>query len=218
MNRPAAGVASIDEAKEFLARRPDIEAIDIVLTDCHGIGRGKSIRRHELVALYRSGRGMPASLFAQDVAGDDVEDALTLFDEGGGDERCWPIPGTLGALPATGRGVAWVSMYTPNGHPLEVEPRHALARQMSRAQATGYAPMGAMELEFYLVDRERDARGRAQPARYALTGRRSFNRNTMSVDELDEMAPFFDAVKRAEWRRLALEVTEAEWDLYGFTV
>ncbi|MFN3606362.1 MAG: glutamine synthetase, partial [Cypionkella sp.] len=32
------------------------------------------------------------------------------------------------------------------------------------------------------------------PARYPLTGRRSLNTNTMSVDELDEMSPFFDAV------------------------
>ncbi len=49
------------EAQAFLDRYPDLP-IDIILTDSHGIGRGKTIRRHELAGLYTSGRGMPASL------------------------------------------------------------------------------------------------------------------------------------------------------------
>ena len=44
--------AMLSEAEAFLAKWPDLEAIDIVLTDAHGIGRGKIIRRHELTALY----------------------------------------------------------------------------------------------------------------------------------------------------------------------
>lgn len=186
--------SDLDEAKAFLARHPDLKAIDIILTDYHGIGRGKTIRRHELEALYGAGRGMPASLFGQDVAGDDVEESGLILTDGGGDQVCWPIPGTLGLMPATGRGQVLVSMYGADGTPLAVEPRHALGRQVARARAAGFEPMGALELEFYLVDRERDAGGRYQPARYALTGRRSLATNTMSVDELDEMSPLFDAI------------------------
>lgn len=185
--------AALSDATEFLARHPDVEAIDVLMIDCHGIGRGKIIRRHELESLFTSGRGMPASMFAQDVAGDDVE-GTGLLGDGGGDHRCWPVPGSLGLLPATGRGQVLVSLYTLDGTPFAAEPRHALVRQADRAKAAGYQPMGALELEFYLVDRERDAQGRVQPARYPLTGRRSFNTNTMSVDELDEMSPFFDAI------------------------
>ena len=58
----------------------------------------------------------------------------------------------------------------------------------------GLTAMGALELEFYLVDKERDARGRPQPACAPMTGRRLAGTNCMSVDELDEMSPFFDAV------------------------
>lgn len=184
--------SQLQEAHDFLARHPEVEAVDIVLTDAHGIGRGKIIRRHELESLYTSGRGMPASLFAQDISGDDVEGALATQDDGGGDSRCWPIPGTLGLIPATGRGVVLVSMHTD--HPQPADPRNLLMAQISRAEAMGFTPMGAMELEFYLVDRERDAKGAVQPARYPLTGRQSHATNTMSVDELDEMSPFFDAV------------------------
>lgn len=186
--------ASLDEAKAFLTTYPDIQAIDIVMTDCHGIGRGKIIRRHELESLYTSGRGMPSSLFGQDIAGDDVDDTGLVLIDGGGDKRCWPLPGTLGMLPHTGRGQVLLSMYEDDGAPFDAEPRTALLRQTERANKAGYTPMGAFELEFYLIDRERDANGKFQPARYTLTKRRPLNRNTMSVDELDEMSPLFDTI------------------------
>ena len=186
--------ADLAEVRAFLARHPDVEAIDIVLTDAHGIGRGKIIRRHELEGLFTAGRGMPASLFAQDVEGDDVEGALSTQNDGGGDSRCWPVPGTLGLLPATGRGLVLVAMYDAAGGPHPSDPRHAMMAGVARARSARFVPMAAMELEFYLVDRDRDAAGQMQPARYALTSRRSGASNTMSVDELDEMSPFFEAV------------------------
>lgn len=179
------------EATDFLDRYPEVAAVDIVLTDAHGIGRGKMIRRHELAALFTDGRGMPASLFAQDVSGDDV--AAALAPDGGGDSRVWPVAGTLGLNPATGRGVVLVTMFDSNGaHPSD--PRGAMMAQIARAKAAGFHPMGAMELEFYLLDKNRDDQGRVQPARYPLTGRASHQTQTMSVDELDEMSPFFEAV------------------------
>jgi len=194
MNMPSPSGSILTEATDFLSRYPDVEGIDILMTDCHGIGRGKLIRRHELESLYASGRGMPSSLFGQDVAGDDVDGTGVVLVDGGGDKRCWPLAGTLGYLPLLNRGQVLVSMYEADGGPFAAEPRHALVRQVERARAAGMAPMGAFELEFYLVDRERDGKGRHQPARYALTGRRSLARNTMSVDELDEMSPLFDAI------------------------
>lgn len=209
------------EAEAFLARYPDVDGIDIILSDCHGIGRGKTIRRHELAGLFTSGRGMPASLFAQDVAGDDVEGTGLVLTDGGGDMRCWPVPGTLGRLPSAGRGQVLVSMYDAEGAPFEVEPRHALVRHIHAAKALGFQPMGALELEFYLVDRERDGHGRVQPARYPLTGRRPGATHTMSVDELDEMSPFFDAVYAgAEELGVPLETVISEYAMgqYEFTL
>ncbi len=206
------GGATLAEAQAFLAQHPGVEAVDIVLTDAHGIGRGKSIRRHELESLFTVGRGIPASMFAQDVAGDDVADTGLVLDDGGGDHRCWPIAGTLGFMPSTGRGQVLISMYNPDGTGFAAEPRHAMVAQVERARALGFEPMGALEVEFYLVDRERDAQGRVQPARYPLTGRRSLNTNTMSVDELDEMSPFFDAVyEGAKTLDLPLEALISEY-------
>ncbi|MFN6976585.1 MAG: glutamine synthetase family protein [Gemmobacter sp.] len=186
--------AAPEEAAAFLAAHPDVGAIDIVLGDLHGIGRGKIIRRHELADLFARGRGMPASLFAQDVSGDDVSAAIATMDDGGGDSHCWPVPQTLGLQPASGRGLVLLGMETSQGAPSPYDPRHAMMAQIGRAASMGLAPLGAFELEFYLVDRLRDSAGRPQPACAPLSGRRLSSTNCMSVDELDEMAPFFDAV------------------------
>jgi len=186
--------APLSDATAFLAAYPGVQAIDIVLSDLHGVGRGKIIRRHELESLFTSGRGMPASLFAQDVSGHDVDAAIAMMQDGGGDSRCWPVPHTLGYQTATGRGVVLLQMEGADGAPCPLDPRNALLAQIARAQAMGFAPMGALELEFYLVDKDRDAEGRPQPARAPMTGRRLSGTNCMSVDELDEMAPFFDAI------------------------
>ncbi|MGP9791156.1 glutamine synthetase family protein [Roseinatronobacter sp. NSM] len=189
--------APLSEAQDFLDAWPDVQAIDIVLSDLHAIGRGKTIRRHELQSLFQSGRGMPASLFAQDVSGHDIGAAIALMDDGGGDSRCWPVPNTLGYQVANGRGLVLLQMETPAGDPSPLDPRNAMMRQIARADAMGYRPMGAFELEFYLVDKDRDAGGKPQPARAALTRRRLSGTNCMSVDELDEMSPFFEAVYEA---------------------
>ncbi len=221
MSQLPPNAAKLGEAQAFLAKYPDVQAIDIVLTDAHGIGRGKSVRRHELESLFAAGRGIPASMFAQDVAGDDVEGTGLVITDGGGDLRCFPIAGSLGFMPSTGRGQVLISMYNADGTGFAHEPRHALLRQIERAQALGYTPMGALEVEFYLIDRERGPNGEKQPARYPLTGRRSLNTNTMSVDELDEMSPFFDAVyEGAKHLDLPLEALISEYSVgqYELTI
>jgi glutamine synthetase len=197
VNTPSPTGATLNEAAAFLTKYPQVQAIDVVLTDCHGIGRGKVIRRHELEALYRSGRAIPIAMFGQDVAGDDVDGTGLILTDGGGDRCCWPIPGTLGLLPHTSRGQVLVTMYERDGKAFDADPRDALVRQVARARRADYVPVGAFELEFYLLDQERDQQGHRQPARYALTERRPSLRNTMSVDELDEMSPLFDTIYHA---------------------
>ena len=98
---PSPARAALAEAKAFLATYPDVQAIDIVLSDLHGVGRGKIIRRHELESLFTAGRGMPASLFAQDVSGHDIAGAIAVRADGGGDSRC-PIRWAIRRRPGAG--------------------------------------------------------------------------------------------------------------------
>lgn len=61
--------ATVAEAEAFLQKHPEIEAFDIVLHDSNGVGRGKIIRRNELIPFYTSGRHMPVSVMGLDICG-----------------------------------------------------------------------------------------------------------------------------------------------------
>jgi glutamine synthetase len=167
--------ASLEEATDFLAAHPEIEAIDIVLLDSNGIGRGKIIRRHELEALYSSGRHLPISILGLDVVGEDVDETGLIWDTGDGDLRAWPVPGSLVAQHGTqpARGELLLSQYHLDGTPMLSDPRHALRGQIDAMAAIGLHPVAALELEFFLLDPERDSEGHVQPARDVLDGRRS---------------------------------------------
>lgn len=184
------------EAEAFLAAHPEIEAFDIVLHDSNGIGRGKIIRRHELLSIYKSGRHMPISILGLDICGEDVHETGLIWDQGDGDRRAWPIPGTLVPLTGTNppRGEVLMSLYNLDGSPMTSDPRHALARQAEALAAEGLFPAAAFELEFFLLANERDARGKMVPARDVLDGRANSKTDVYSVDQLHGMLPLFNDI------------------------
>ena len=188
--------SDIAEAEAFLAAHPEIEAFDIVLHDANGIGRGKIIRRHELLSFYKSGRHLPISILGLDILGEDVHETGLIWDQGDGDLRAWPIPGTLVALHNTTppRGEVLMSMYTLDGQPMTSDPRHALMAQARALAGEGLHPSAAFELEFFLLANDRDAQGRIQPARDVLDGRASHKTEVYSVDHLHGMLPLFSDI------------------------
>jgi len=187
------------EAKAFLDAHPEIEAFDIVLTDANGIGRGKIVRRHELMGIFENGRHLPISILGLDITGEDVHETGLVWDTGDGDLRAWPIPGTLVPLYGTSpaRGQVLMSMYHLDGQPMTSDPRLVLARQVELLAARGLHPAGAFELEFFLLSNERDADGKVQPARAVLDGRRSAKTEVYSVDHLHGMEPLFSDIYAA---------------------
>ena len=190
------------EAQAFLDAHPEIEAFDIVLHDANGIGRGKIIRRHELMGLYTGGRHLPISILGLDIVGEDVHETGLIWDQGDGDLRAWPIPDTLRALHGTNppRGEVLMSMYHLDGAEMTSDPRHALKRQVKALADEGLYPAGAFELEFFLLDPELDTKGYAQPARAVLDQRRSEWTEVYSVDHLHGMEPLFSDIYRAAER------------------
>ena len=69
------------------------------------------------------------------------------------------------------------------------------------SQQRGLTPVVAVELEFYLIDRERDAQGMPQPPRAPLTGRREYRTQINSMLDLDEYSAVLadiDAMCRAQ--------------------
>jgi len=193
---PSPSGSTVAEAEAFLAAHPEIEAFDIVLHDCNGIGRGKIIRRHELLGFYTSGRHLPISILGLDICGEDVHETGLIWDQGDGDLRAWPIPGTIVPLHGTNppRGEVFMSMYGLDGTKMTSDPRHALQRQVDAMAAEGLYPAGAFELEFFLLENERGPDGKMVPARDVLDGRVSRKTEVYSVDHLHGMLPLFSDI------------------------
>lgn len=193
---PSPSGSTTAEAEAFLAAHPEIEAVDIVLHDSNGIGRGKIIRRSELLAVYASGRFMPISIVGLDICGEDVHETGLIWEHGDGDLRAWPIPGTLAPIQGTNppRAEVLLSLYTLEGEPMSSDPRHALQRQVNALADDGLIPAAAFELEFFLVANDRDSDGRLRPAAAVLDGRASNKTEVYSVDHLHGMEPLFSDV------------------------
>ena len=46
------GLGQAAEAEAFLASHAEVEAVQLVITDANGVGRGKNIAREELLPLF----------------------------------------------------------------------------------------------------------------------------------------------------------------------
>lgn len=191
--------APISEAEAFLAAHPQVQAIELFILDACGVPRGKLLRREELLAIYQQGRPLPSSILGLTIRGEDVDSTGLVWDVA--DADCWafPLPGSLCIQTWRVQPTAQVqvSMHPQQGLPACVaDPRHVLQRQIERLHAEGFHPVMAVELEFYLLDLQRDSQGRPQPARLA-NGQRPSSPQVYGVLELEQLAPFLDDVYAA---------------------
>ncbi|WP_416140154.1 glutamine synthetase family protein [Halomonas sp. HK25] len=189
-----------DDVRAFLDAHPEINSVDLLISDLNGVMRGKRIPRDSLTKAYTSGIALPASVFALDINGHTIEATGLGLDSGDGDRLCRPIPGSLKPVPWVSRGhqaQLLMTMEEFDGTPFFADPRQLLARVLGRLTALGLTPVVALELEFYLVDRERNAVGLIQPPCSPVSGERANQSQLYSMLELDEYADFLDEVQAA---------------------
>ena len=190
----------VDEARDFLARHPAIDSIDLLLSDLNGVLRGKRIPRENLEKAYVNGINLPGSVFALDITGNTIEETGLGLDIGDCDQVCRPIPGTLMPTPWLRdghQGQLLMAMRNEHDGPFFADPRNVLAQQVQRLEAMGFTAVVALELEFYIVDRTRDDLGRVQPPRSPETGERATTSQVYSISELDEYAGFLGDIQAA---------------------
>lgn len=187
------------EAAAFFAANPDIEAVQLVLTDTSGVARGKTVRRHELASVYTNGRPLPCSILGLDVTGADVDETGLVWEEGDADRLAFPVPGTLRRAPWLPVPTAQVilSVWHLDGRPEEADPRHALARVVKRYEALGLTPVVAAELEFYVVDPELGPDGMIRLAKSPLTGQRLVTTQVYELNALEEFGAFLTELQAA---------------------
>lgn len=189
-----------NDVQAFLDAHPEISSVDLLISDLNGVMRGKRIPRESLGKAYAGGIALPASVFALDILGNTIEETGLGLDSGDGDRLCRPVPGSLKPVPWVARGhqaQLLMTMEEFDGTPFFADPRQLLKRVLGRLTALGLTPVVALELEFYLVDRERTAAGLIQPPCSPVSGERATQSQLYSMLELDEYADLLEEVQGA---------------------
>ena len=178
-----------NEVKAYLERHPETQYVDILLNDLNGVFRGKRIPVSSLARLEK-GCYFPASVFAMDILGNTVEQAGLGQALGEPDNICTPVEGTLVPAASDPDHIAQLllTMRNQDGTPFDVEPRNVLNNLWQRLRNRGLFPVVAVELEFYLVDKQRDAGGFIQPPCSPGSAERNMHCQVYSVDNLDHFA------------------------------
>ena len=182
------------EAQAFLDANPDVEAVQVVWTDLCGVARGKVLRRDEVVPAWKDGRFMPISALVLDVTGQDVPETGLVFDEGDRDMLMWPVPGSMVRMPwvqtPTAQYIATV--HDLDGTPHYADPRNALEKIVKRFQSElKMTPVGAVELEFFLMDRASALAGKPIAPKAQINEARPKHYQAYYLQDTDDFAPFF---------------------------
>ncbi len=185
-----------DIAEQFLKQHPDTHSIDIMIADINGVLRGKRVSAASLAKVYQGDFMMPISLFATQITGDCVEQTGLVLETGDTDYPCLAIANTLSTSPWQPKPMAqvMVAMQDDNAAPISCDPRQVLSQVNQRLAERGLTAVVAIELEFYLCDRQRDAHGNPQPPLSPVTGQRDNNTQVYGLIELDDYQALVDDI------------------------
>lgn len=182
------------EARTYLEQHPDVQSMHVIWTDICGVARGKILRRDEVVPAWKDGRFMPISALVLDVTGQDVPETGLVFDEGDRDMLMWPVPGSIVPIPWAGEPSAQyiAAVHDLDGTPHYFDPRSVLEKITQRFQSElKMTPVGAVELEFYLMDRASAMAGQPIAPRSLINEARPQHYQAYHLQDLDDFAPFF---------------------------
>lgn len=141
----------------FRAENPAIGVAEVYVTDLNGIARGKLVPVDMLEKIGEGGMKLPISTLALDIFGADVPETGLAIERGDPDGVLVPVPETMAPMLWAQRPTMQLQcmMSDEDGGGLSAyDPRAVLSGVVDRASAMGLRPVMALELEFYLIDRE----------------------------------------------------------------
>ncbi|MDJ0956721.1 MAG: glutamine synthetase family protein [Arenicellales bacterium] len=192
-------IADRSEAETFLKENSDIESIDLLIADLNGVFRGKRVYPDALTHVYEDGILLAKSLFASDITGatSDYSDIGILT--GDKDCRCVPLSNTIYRTPWKKRAAAQVQMIMqePPGTPYPGDPQTIIDNLTNRFEEIGLTPVVAIEMEFYLIDREQALNNEALATISPVTGKRQHKTQVYSITDLDDYGDFIDGIMHA---------------------
>jgi glutamine synthetase len=182
----------VSEIQQFF-RDHGISEVEAIIPDMAGIARGKIMP----AAKFAEDEGMrlPESVFLQTVTGDyppDPGEAMSPAE----------IDIVLKADPKTVRRVPWAAEPTAqvihdcfysDGRRVSMAPRHVLRNVLELYAQRGWEPVVAPELEFYLIEQNKDSDYPLRPP-VGRSGRAEPGRQSYSIAAVNEFDPLFDDI------------------------
>lgn len=188
------------EVEALLSAHPEIDSVDLIVSDMNGILRGKRTHINDLAKVFSSGINLPAATHFLDVKGNVIETISEGAHDGDPDVFCRPVEGTLKQTPWARRPTAQVllTMYEQDGSPYFGDPRHVLGRAYQFLTDQGLSVVMAVELEFYLLDAQAVPPIPAPPSETSapLTGPQVYNFD--AIDDFDKVLTEIDEACRAQ--------------------
>ncbi|QZA77881.1 glutamine synthetase family protein [Deefgea tanakiae] len=174
---------------EWLRERR-ITEVECVTPDFTGIARGKIVPREKF--NEDEGMRLPQVVLVQTVTGEYAENITPATDP---DMVLIPDPNTIRLVPWAKDPVAQVihDCFHFDGTPVELSPRYVLRRVLKLYEDRGWEPVVAPEMEFYIVDINRDPDLPLQPP-LGRTGRPETGRKAYSIDAVNEYDDLFEDV------------------------
>jgi len=208
----------VEEARRRLdalcKEHPQVETVDAVLSDICGALRGKRLPADGTSQLFESGMQIPQSIYMMDASGEMVNPFGRGISDGDPDGTAWPIPETISRVWGEGGNRAQVLMTLRDAsgavHP--AEPRAALERVLERFAEMKLTPVAALELEFYLIDRERAPGGAPLPPIDPASGQRECTNSVYGIDDLDRYGAFLTSLgEAAQMQNIPMSATSKEY-------
>jgi len=167
-----------------------ITEVECLVPDLSGIARGKIVPAEKFLRIIgEQGLRLPEATFVQTVTGDYPADEDITADENG-DVFMVPDPATIRRVPWYRDATAQVicDCVHADGRPVPMASRWALRRVLELYRERGWQPVVAPELEFFLVQPNRDPDYPLLPA-IGRSGRPEGGRQACGIDAVNEFDP-----------------------------
>jgi glutamine synthetase len=178
------------EAEKWLVENK-IDEVEALIPDIAGVARGKFLPASKFL---RHNLRIPESTFIQGITGDYAEGTGETSDI---DPDLILVPdfNTMRVVPWASEPTACVIAdgFRGNGEPLSVAPRQVLRRVLALYEARGWRPVVAPEVEFYLVQQNKDSDYPLE-APVGRTGRKEAAGRAYSIDAVNEFDPIIEDI------------------------
>ena len=181
------------ELKEWLKERR-ITEVELLIPDMAGIARGKILPTNKFLSgLDNDTLRLPESVFGQMVTGADAETETLSYQAP--DMILEPDASTICIVPWYREPTAQVicDCVDRKGNASKVAPRQILKNLLAKYKDSGWRPVVAPEVEFYLAQRNIDPDYPLLPPA-GKSGRPQTGRQAYAIDAVNEFDPMFEDV------------------------